>query len=50
MLGVVEKATDDKLEVKIADGIVVTVYRATVRQMAEEDEAPTKKVSKNKNK
>ena len=50
VFGVVEKATDDKLEVKIADGIVVTVYRATVRQMAEEDEAPTKKVSKNKNK
>ena len=34
--GVVEKATDDKLEVKIAEGVVVTVYRATVRQVIDE--------------
>ena len=34
--GVVEKATDDKLEVKIAEGVVVTVYRSTVRQLIDE--------------
>ena len=52
ILGVVEKAGDDKLEVRIADGIVVTVYRATVRQMAEDNAVVSKneKVSKNKKK
>ncbi len=50
VLGVVEKATDDKLEVRIADGIVVTVYRATVRQMADDENITAPKVSKNKKK
>lgn len=53
ILGVVEKASDDKLEVRIADGVVVTVYRATVRQMAEDNAvvaSATNKVSKNKKK
>ena len=34
--GVVEKATDEKLDVKIAEGVVVSVYRATVRQVIDE--------------
>ena len=34
--GVVEKATDEKLDVKIAEGVVVSVYRATVRQAIDE--------------
>ena len=50
VLGVVEKANDETLEVRIADGIVVTVYRATVRQMADDDSVPAKQVSKNKKK
>lgn len=50
VLGVVEKANDETLEVRIANGIVVTVYRATVRQMADDDNVSAKRVSKNKKK
>lgn len=34
--GVVEKATEDKLDVKIAEGVTVVVYRSTVRQVVDE--------------
>lgn len=51
---VVEKANDEKLEVKIAEGINVVVYRATVRQVIDEKVAmPTaknEKTSKSKKK
>lgn len=33
---VVEKANDEKLEVKIAEGVNVVVYRATVREVLNE--------------
>lgn len=33
---VVEKANDEKLEVKIAEGVNVVVYRATVREVLDE--------------
>ena len=38
--GVVEKDNGDMLDVKIAEGVVVAVYRATVRQVV--DEMPQK--------
>lgn len=50
VLGVVEKANDETLDVRIANGIVVTVYRATVRQMADDDKVSAQQVSKNKKK
>jgi len=34
--GIVEKATEDKLDVKIAENVTVVVYRATVRQVIDE--------------
>lgn len=34
--GVVEKATEDKLDVKIAENVTVAVHRATVRQVVDE--------------
>jgi preprotein translocase subunit YajC len=52
--GVVEKANEDKLDVKIAEGITVVVHRATVRDVVDEKiampVAKTEKVSKNKKK
>ena len=52
--GVVEKANEDKLDVKIAEGIIVVVHRATVRDVVDEKiampVAKTEKVSKNKKK
>ena len=54
ILGVVEKVNGDKLDVKIAEGITVTVYRATVRELdvcaGEASVAKDVKISKNKKK
>ena len=51
---VVEKVNGDTLDVKIADGITVTVYRATVRELIDEtahtENAVSTKTSKNKKK
>nr|QIM10535.1 preprotein translocase subunit YajC [uncultured Alphaproteobacteria bacterium] len=51
---VVEKANDEQLEVKIAEGVNVMVYRATVRQVVDENvtlpAAKSEKTSKNKKK
>ena len=46
--GVVEKATEDKLDVKIAESVVVSVYRATVRQVIDETQQPAVNVKNKK--
>ena len=46
--GVVEKATEDKLDVKIADNVIVVVHRATVRQVVDETVLPTNDNKKTK--
>jgi len=38
VIGVVEKVSGDKLDVKIAENTIVTVYRATVRSLAEDSD------------
>ena len=51
---IVEKVNEDKLDVKIAEGVTVTVYRATVRDVIDEKvvlpTAKAEKTSKNKKK
>ena len=53
VIGEVKKVIGEKLDVKIAEGVIVTVYRATVRDLADSGDTLPKKsetAEKNKNK
>ncbi len=47
IIGVVEKANGDKLDVKIAEGVVVSVDRFTVRGMADSSDVVPQSKSSN---